>query len=236
VLGALGALALRQMGEDLWKRRWAGIAVVLAAVLLMGTPWYAAAQTPAATQSSDQPPAQSVRVTEVGPPSMDLLVDRDTEGVYLTARLGLQLSPALEDVLFKGIPLHFVWRADTIQSRWYWTDRRVSEAVRTIRLAYQPLTRRWRVSYSVGGADGGDLQQALHQNLDTLAEALAASSRVLRWRIADSARLNPGTDYRLEFRYQLDLSLLPRPFQIGVANQGEWNILLQQTLPLPPAP
>lgn len=195
-----------------------------------------AAPLQAATQSSDFSSAHSVRVSEVGPPSLDLVLDRAADGVYLTARLGLELTPALQEVLFKGIPLHFVWRANTIQSRWYWTDRRVSEAVRTIRLAYQPLTRRWRVSYSVGGADGGDLQQALHQNLDTLAEALAASSRVLRWRIADAARLDAGTDYRVEFRYQLDLSLLPRPFQIGVANQSEWNISLQQVVPLPPAP
>ena len=41
--------------------------------------------------------------------------------------------------LLRGVPLYFVWQADVYRKRWYWTDKRVASAVRTLRLAYQPL-------------------------------------------------------------------------------------------------
>ncbi len=166
-------------------------------------------------------------------------VTQDADGLHLSARLNLRLSPNLEDALHKGIPLHFVWRADVVRQRWYWTDKKLASAARTVRLAYQPLTRRWRLSTIAGEPDSASLQQALHQNLDTLSEALGSVGRVLRWKIADAEVLDTDAS-RIDFRFQLDHSLLPRPFQIGVANQGDWSISLQRTLPLPapasPAP
>jgi len=33
--------------------------------------------------------------------------------------------------------------------------------------------------------------------------------------------------------FQLDLSLLPRPFQFGMANQPDWSVEWRQRLPLP---
>lgn len=165
---------------------------------------------------------------------------RTPEAVYLTARLHLVPDPLVEDALLKGVPLYFAWRAEVIRPRWYWTDRRVASAHRTLRLAYQPLTRRWRVSLSNESADGNSgagLQYALHQNFDSLAEALAGIGRVYRWKITDGASVADGDpeDYRIEWSMRLDLSLLPRPFQIGVGNQPEWNIQRQGRLVLPAA-
>jgi hypothetical protein len=57
--------------------------------------------------------------------------------------------------------------------------------------------------------------------------------RVARWKLADAARLEPGTDHEVEFSFRLDLSLLPRPFQIGMANQPEWTVEARQTLQVP---
>ena len=36
-----------------------------------------------------------------------------------------------------------------------------------------------------------------------------------------------------DFRFRLDVSQLPRPFQIGVANQPEWNLQREGELALP---
>ena len=72
--------------------------------------------------------------------------------------------------------MYFVWQADVYRDRWYWTDKRVSSVVRTFRLAYQPLTRRWRLSQAhdgVTGAGAAALQYALHQNFESLDEVLA---------------------------------------------------------------
>lgn len=173
--------------------------------------------------------AQAPQVQQLG-------LQRTPETLYLSARLGLQPAPVVEDALYKAVPLYFVWQADVYRHRWYWTDKRVASVVRTLRLAYQPLTRRWRVSLSndSGAASGGaGLQYALHQNFDTLNEALAGVGRVVRWKIAEAARLESGADHEVEFSFRLDLSLLPRPFQIGMANQPEWTVEVRQTLPVP---
>ena len=79
-----------------------------------------------------------------------LSVERAEDGVYLTANVQFELPSVVEDALAKGVALFFVAEADVYQNRWYWTDRRVASAARTIRLAFQPLTRRWRVNITSG--------------------------------------------------------------------------------------
>ena len=169
------------------------------------------------------------------PEILQLGVQRTSEAVYLSARLKLVPAAAVEEALLKGVPLYFAWQADVYRERWYWTDKRVATALRTLRLAYQPLTRRWRLSFSndTGGVTGAGLQYALHQNFDSLSEALAGVGRVSRWRVADAARLQADDLHHIEWRFRLDLSLLPRPFQIGMSNQPEWDIAVQKLLRVP---
>ena len=62
---------------------------------------------------------------------------------------------------------------------------------------------------------------------------MAALGRLARWKVADDSRLDDGERYSVAFRFRLDLSLLPRPFQIGMANQPEWVIEVQRRLPVP---
>lgn len=160
---------------------------------------------------------------------------RGPDGLQLTVRLDLTATHAVEDVLLRGVPLYFVWQADVYRQRWYWRAKRVAGAQRTLRLAYQPLTRRWRLSLATNpaGGTGGSLQYALHQNFDSLADALAVIGRVTRWRVADSTDLEPDARHRVEWQMQLDLSLLPRPFQIGVANQPAWDLSVTRRLRVP---
>lgn len=168
-------------------------------------------------------------------PDVDqLTLQRTPIGLYLTARLSLDEPPsAVEDALVRGVPLYFVWRAEVIRDRWYWKDKRVATAVRTFRLAYQPLTRRWRLSLAPESASSGaNLQYALHQSFDTLDESLRAVMRVVRWQLADATELDEGARHRVELSFRLDLSLLPRPFQIGLGNQPEWSIDWRRSLPV----
>ena len=159
-----------------------------------------------------------------------LKVERSEDGVYLSAVVAFELPPVVEDALMKGIAMFFVVETDIYESRWYWTDRRVASATRTIRLAFQPLTRRWRVNIVSGIINNSaGLRATLSQNYDTLAEALAAVQRLSRWRIADGAELDPDVVHKLEFSFRLDLSQLPRPFQIGVVGQKDWTIAVRDT-------
>ncbi len=170
------------------------------------------------------------------PQVFQLNLQRTPEALYLSGRMDISPEQVVEEALLKSVPLYFVWQADVYRERWYWTDRRIASVTRTLRLAYQPLTRRWRVSLSndaAVNAGGAGLQYALHQNYDTLADALTGVARVTRWKIVDAARLPTDESHRVEFTFRLDLSLLPRPFQIGLGNQPGWSIEVRDRMEVP---
>ncbi|WP_418318101.1 DUF4390 domain-containing protein [Piscinibacter sakaiensis] len=145
-------------------------------------------------------------------------VTRGDDGVYLAFALEVELPRGVEDALHKGVPLYFVAQAELFRSRWYWRDKRISVAERTWRLAFQPLTRKYRVIFFGG----------LNQSYDSLADALVAVSRLSSWRIADGQALEDGGGHYLEFSYRLDTSLLPRPLQIGLGGQADWNLRVEK--------
>ena len=166
-----------------------------------------------------------------------LKVERGDDGVYLSAIVEFEISPVVEDAMSKGIPMFFVVETDIFQSRWYWADKRVSSAARTIRLAFQPLTRRWRVNIVNGLINNSvGLRATLNQNYDTLPEAMSAVQRLSNWKIADNVDIEPDAVNKIEFSFRLDLSQLPRPFQIGVAGQRDWNISVQESSRIQIAP
>jgi hypothetical protein len=143
-------------------------------------------------------------------------VTRNEDGVLLSFTTRFDLPRSVEEALLKGVPLFFVAEAEVYRSRWYWRDPRVAHATRIWRLAWQPLTRSYRVSF------GG-----LNQSFETLIEAMAALRGVARWKIADSAHLEEGATHYVEFRYRLDTTQLPRPMQIGLAGQADWTLALE---------
>jgi hypothetical protein len=163
-----------------------------------------------------------------------LQVERTDEGVLLSAMVRFDLPQVIDDALAKGIPMYFVAEASIFRDRWYWYDKRVAGATRHMRLSYQPLTRRWRLQ--VSPTQIGNSGLVLGQNFDSREEALAAMQRISRWRIAEPGEVDPDASYNVQFRFRLDLSQLPRPFQIGAVGQSEWNIMAARTVRLQPDP
>ena len=153
-----------------------------------------------------------------------LRIDRAEDGVFLTATIRFELPPVVEDALTKGIAMYFVAEAEVYRDRWYWYDKRIATATRHLRLAYQPLTRRWRLNVSSGQIGNATLGATLGQNFDSLPEAMAAVQRIARWKVAEAAEVDVEARYNVDFRFRLDLSQLPRPFQIGAVGQADWNI------------
>ncbi len=151
-------------------------------------------------------------------------IEREGEAILLTANVKFELSAVVQDALFKGVPMVFVAEADTYRDRWYWTNKRVLSAERHMRLAYQPLTRRWRLNVASGLITQAGLAVALNQNFDSLSDALAALQRLSRWKIGDISDQDLEQRHYVEFRFRLDMSQLPRPFQIGTLGQTDWNI------------
>jgi hypothetical protein len=153
-----------------------------------------------------------------------LQVDRTADGYFLSATVQFELSAGVEDALLRGVPLFFVTEVDILRDRWYWYDKKLLTVERHMRLAYQPLTRRWRLNIGPAPITSSNLGLALNQGFETLAEALAAIRRISRWKIAESQDIDADQKTSLELRFRLDVTQLPRPFQMGTLGQADWNI------------
>ncbi len=191
--------ALRRLLE----RGWGALALALALAL---------AAAPAR--------AEAAEVTQ-------LRLERSEEGVLLSASVSFELPAPVEDALLKGIPMFFVADASLLRDRWYWYDKHVAGASRYMRLSYQPLTRRWRLQVSPTPIGSSGL--ALGQTFDSREDAMAAIQHIARWKIAELADLEPDARYSVDFQFRLDVSQLPRPFQIGAVGQSDWSLTAART-------
>jgi hypothetical protein len=144
------------------------------------------------------------------------------QGLMIDFDSRFELPASVEEALQKGVALHFAAEARLFERRWYWRDRRVAQARRSWRIAYQPLTFSYRVNF------GG-----LGQTYPTLAEALRTVQRSTNWRVADPLAPGDRGQYYVEFSYRLDRDQLPRPLQIGVSSTPEWDLQVERTVPVP---
>lgn len=174
--------------------------------------------------------ASPARATEIAA----LSAERGSEGVVLSAQIRLDIPGQLDDALQKGIPLFFVAEATVLRDRWYWTDKEVARATRYLRLAYHPLTRRWRLL--VSSAPITNAGGVLGQSFESREEALAAVQRIAGWKIAEGPEIDGAPRYTVTLRFRLDLTQLPRPVQIGGFGQEEGSLEASRTLRLNPEP
>lgn len=135
------------------------------------------------------------------------------ESWLLDAEFGIDLGSRLEEVVSRGVALYFVAEFTLTKARWYWMDEHVAGGRQTWRLSYNALTRQYRLSSG-----------ALHQNFATLGEALGVLARLRNWAIADKAQLKAGEPYNAALRLKLDLTQLPKPFQVTAIGNKDWNI------------
>ena len=134
------------------------------------------------------------------------------EGYYLEADFEIALNPTLEEALNKGVPLYFLLEFEVIRPRWYWLNENVLSTQQQYRLAYNALTRQYRLG--VG---------ALYQNFGSVSEALDFLSRVRRRQVLESGTLSKGSTYTAGVRMRLDVSQLPKPFQLNALASRDWN-------------
>jgi len=135
------------------------------------------------------------------------------DGYYLDAEFAVALTPALEDALNKGVPLYFALEFDLIRPRWYWFNEKIASSRQQYRLSYNALTRQYRVGIGT-----------LYQNFGSLSEAFNFLSRVRLREIAEPDALGKGVSYTAALRLRLDISQLPRPFQISAVGSRDWSV------------
>lgn len=163
-----------------------------------------------------------------------LRVERQDGALLLHASLKLELGPAVEDALLKGVPVNFVAEAELLRDRWYWYDQKLAQVNRHYRLVYQPLTRQWRLQVASEPIAAGVAGSSLAQTFESLQGALEAVRRQVGWKLLDAAERDADARQYLNYRFRLDISQLPRPFQIAAGNQTDWALSVSRTLRLQP--
>jgi hypothetical protein len=134
-------------------------------------------------------------------------------GYVLDAEFTVGLTHTLEEALNKGVALYFVVDFELMRPRWYWFNEKIIDYQQTYRLAYNALTRHYRLA--VGN---------LYQNFATLQEALEFMSRFRRSEETDQGVLRGDATYNAAIRMRLDTSQLPKPFQVSAVGSREWNL------------
>ena len=131
----------------------------------------------------------------------------------LDADFEITLTSTLEEILAKGVALNFLLELDLIRPRWYWLNEKVASVSQQYKLTYNSLTRQYRISLGT-----------LFQNFASAAEAVRFMSRVRNLPVTDKSTLQPGQTYQASLRMRLDVSQLPKPFQITALGSREWNM------------
>src|SRR5688500_2149938 len=134
----------------------------------------------------------------------DLALRAAEEGMVLDADFSFELSPRLADMVANGVPLYFSVDFELTRQRWYWFDENTASRRLQLGLSYHALTRQYRLAT-------GPLQQTYA----TLEEALQGLMRVRNWLVLDRTVSFADTDYQAAVRMRLEVTLLPKPFQLS---------------------
>lgn len=134
-------------------------------------------------------------------------------GLLVEAHYEFDLPQPLIEALHRGIPLYFVHEFKLLKHRWYWFNKKTIDTRFIIRLSFNPLTRRYAVSYN-----------GLSLNFDTLDQALPFIKNIRRWRVASDDAIQNAEDYSAELRFFLDTEKLPKPMQVTNEDSVDWTV------------
>jgi hypothetical protein len=155
--------------------------------------------------------AFSVRADEIEITETRLGATED--GIVLAADFAFDLNPRLAEVVTNGVPLYFVVEFELTRPRWYWFDEKAAAKRIQLRLSYHPLSRHYRLSTGV-----------LQQNYPTLEEALNVLRRVRNWLVVERGASLADANYEAAVRMRLDVTLLPKPFQLSAITSRDLNL------------
>lgn len=144
-----------------------------------------------------------------------------TDGrLSVNSRFQTELPGQLQVALKQGVPLNFQlsYRLQSPTLAAYrWRLGQLVGSAQTInyKLAYHPLTDRYRVSVGSFSTEYG-----------TLPTALKAVGAVANWQVLDKGTLSDTApaDVAADIRLSLSISDLPRPFQINGETSKSWQL------------
>lgn len=135
------------------------------------------------------------------------------EGIALNADFAFELNRRLEQIVAGGVPLYFLVEFELTRPRWYWFDEKAATRSQHIRLSYHAISRQYRLSTGL-----------LQQSFAGIEEALAVLRRLRNWLVVERGAILGDADYLAAVRMHLDLSLLPKPFQVSALTSRELRL------------
>ena len=155
--------------------------------------------------------AQLAQATEISIRNLQLVANED--GYSLAADANINFNTRLEEAVDKGVVLYFAADFELTRARWYWFDEQIIRRSKTFQLSYHALTRQYRLSTG-----------ALHQGYATLDEALRVLSHLRNWQVLDKGEVKAGQNYVAALRLRLDLTQMPKTFQVSALANKDWNL------------
>ena len=137
----------------------------------------------------------------------------EDESYVLNAQFDVAFNPTLEEALQKGVSLYFVLEFELSRPRWYWLDEKLIQQAVQYRISHSPLTRQYRVATGL-----------LSQQFDSLEEVEHLLSRVVSRPVIAVDVLTKGARYEAAVRLRLDVTQLPKPFQINALASRDWSM------------
>ena len=139
----------------------------------------------------------------------------------INTRFNTQLPDQLKQALTQGVPLNFDLNYQLTAPTLASYRNRINNLIGgdnliQYKLAYHPLTNRYRVSM-------GSTFSTEYNSLDT---ALRAVGAVANWRVLSNGTLSgiSANEVRADVRLSLSISQLPKPFQINALTSHSWQL------------
>ncbi|SER38815.1 protein of unknown function [Nitrosomonas sp. Nm51] len=135
------------------------------------------------------------------------------DGFSVSIDSTIELNPTLVQALEKGVVLYFVNKFTLVEPRWYWLDKEVARIKTRTGLRYHALTRRYILS-----------DNTFSRNYSTLKDALVALQQLRDHPLTIYHELKPNVQYHATLRLWLDLTRMPKPFQVEALGSSAWNL------------
>jgi hypothetical protein len=136
--------------------------------------------------------------------------------MQVNLRYKVNINKTLQDALSNGVALPFAFEVEILKPRLYslYRDMFSSDIRKDYRLSYHALTRQYRVT-----------QGSYFRSFTTLDEALSALGILRNWRLLEGY-ITQGNykDVRARVRMRLDVSQLPKPYQITTIGNEQWTM------------
>jgi uncharacterized protein DUF4390 len=146
-------------------------------------------------------------------PVMSASLSSDGDEILLSAEFDVDLTPALEQALDKGVPLYFTIEFELTRPRLMWFPDKVAAWSITYRVSYSALTRQYRVSSG-----------PLGQTFESLGDVERFIGHVASRPVAATSEVAKGVQYEAGVRMKLDVNQLPKPFQVNALASRDWQL------------